>query len=60
MNHFFFETHSKEKVESFRREGMRSQVYYRSGVSNGSLRSRLLQLTLITVVILSILQIVVR
>jgi hypothetical protein len=31
MNHFFYETRSKEKVKQILDEGMRSQAYYRSG-----------------------------
>ena len=31
MNHFFYETSRKEKVENLRREGMQSQEFHRSG-----------------------------
>lgn len=30
MNHFFYETRSKEKVKEILDEGMRSQAYHRS------------------------------
>ncbi|HEX5944296.1 MAG TPA: hypothetical protein VFY66_18585 [Anaerolineales bacterium] len=31
MNHFFYESSSKEKIEGLRKEGMNSQAYHRSG-----------------------------
>ena len=60
MNHFFLETHGKEKVDTYMQEGMRSQAYHRSGASKAALRSMVLRLILIGCLILGILQIVVR
>jgi hypothetical protein len=34
MNHFFYESSSKQKVKDLLNEGQRSQAFYRSGAPN--------------------------
>jgi hypothetical protein len=34
MNHFFYESRGKEKIQDLMEEGMRSQAFHRSGTSS--------------------------
>lgn len=60
MNHFSYESLSKEKVKNCLEEGLRSQVYYRSGAAKSSLLRGLPKLALILLGMLGILVLLVR
>jgi hypothetical protein len=60
MNHFFYESSSKEKVKELRAEGQRSQEFYRSGAPKIDLLRGLPKLIFALLGILAILGLLVR
>jgi len=60
MNHSFFESRSKEKLNDLMNEGMTSQAYYRSRASRANFLSRLPKLILIILGVLGLIQLIVR
>jgi hypothetical protein len=60
MNHFFYESRGKEKVQDLMKEGMRSQEVHRSSAPSLDLRRSLLKLIMALVGILGILGWLVR
>jgi hypothetical protein len=60
MNHFFYETRGKEKVEELMKEGMSSQAYHRSDAPTPDLRRALPKLLLGMLGILGLLELLIR
>jgi len=60
MNHGFYESRSKEKVNEIMKEGMLSQAHYRSRPSKAGFLSRLPKLVLVILGILGLIQMFVR
>ena len=60
MNHFFYESRGKEKVNDLLNEGQRSQAFYRSRAPKTSLLNRLPKLILMFVGIVGILELLVH
>jgi hypothetical protein len=60
VNHFFYESSSKEKVKDLLNEGQRSQEFYRSGAPKLSLLRGLPRLIIGLLGILGILAMLVR
>jgi hypothetical protein len=60
MNHGFYESRSKEKVNEIMKEGMLSQAFYRSGASKANFLSRLPKLVLVILGIVGLIQMFVR
>ena len=60
MNHFYIELQVKEKIGDIMNEGLRSQVYHRSGVVKASFLRRLPKLILMILGILGMVGLLVR
>jgi hypothetical protein len=60
MNHFFYESSSKEKLRDLREEGMRSQAFYRSGAPKSNMLGGLPKLMLGLLGILGLLGLLIR
>ena len=60
MNHFFYESRSKEKVRDLMQEGIRSQEYHRSGAPGHGLLRRLPRLIVITFGLLGLLELFIQ
>jgi hypothetical protein len=60
MNHFFYETRSKEKIKDLMEEGMRSQASHKSGVPKFDSLHSLPKVILIVLGILGILELLVH
>ena len=60
MNHFFYESNSKQKVKDLLHEGQRSQAFHRSGAPKLGLMRGVPKLAMILVGILGLLSLFLR